>query len=464
MFTSIKRHCPHTDVSPASIVLDVRVDSADKEAAPSVAERAAHEPEREAEDAHVAEVEDCLVEARHLRLDDKVVERVEEDVAGGGGGGGEGDPRPAVVLVVEQEVRDDDGDADGDDGEDEVDEQHEAVDVVKLVVPEGGEDKVHLDEDGAEREHPAQRDEHRRPRVPPLVRYQPRDRVDAARCVGATRPVPPEDGAEGAERDSGEEPDGDDGGERAEPDRAERAVRRRDGVEQQRGGGAGGGEEGGGVAEGADPAGAARGSVEAARDIAGDEGRACVADEEGEEDGAAAHVQVGRRRKENHHEDHHRQLRAGADERREERQVRGRPEHVSMHLLPARLVELCVEVLHVGVSRVPRVVLAEGAEQDERDDAGEEEDHHEGVEDGEPVDLVLEEVVVEVAVEALREGRLRLRPLDRVRQVDLCARVQRDRVLRRQVDLDDARAVVRDREPLVREEERLGLRLVLVAV
>mmetsp|Transcript_14260 Transcript_14260/g.45696 ORF Transcript_14260/g.45696 Transcript_14260/m.45696 type:complete len:224 (-) Transcript_14260:173-844(-) len=135
-----------------------------------------------------------------------------------------------------------------------------------------------------------------------------------------------------------------------------------------------------------------------------------------------------------------------------------------MHLLPARLVELCVEVLHVGLSRVPGVVLAEGAEQDERDDAGEEEDHHEGVEDGEPVDLVLEEVVVEVAVEALREGRLSLRPLDRVRQVDLCARMQRDRVLRRQVDLDNARAVVRDREPLVREEERLGLRLVLVAV
>ncbi len=37
--------------------------------------------------------------------------------------------------------------------------------------------------------------------------------------------------------------------------------------------------------------------------------------------------------------------------------------------------------------------------------------HHKRVEDGEPVDLVLEKVVVEVAVEAPVERRLRLPPV-----------------------------------------------------
>ena len=53
------------------------------------------------------------------------------------------------------------------------------------------------------------------------------------------------------------------------------------------------------------------------------------------------------------------------------------------------------------LARVLGVVLAQRAHQDQRDDARQEDDHHERVEDGEPVDLVLEEVVVEVAVVAV---------------------------------------------------------------
>eukprot|EP00962_Isochrysis_galbana_P007105 scaffold1908_cov104-Isochrysis_galbana.AAC.14 len=175
---------PRAERGPCRLVaLDILVYAPYKQPAAGEAERAAHESEREAEDAHVAKIEDGLEEARHVRLDEEVVEGVGEDVASGGARGEEGGPRPAVVLVVEQEVGDDDGDADSHHGEDAVHEEHEAVHVVELVVPEGGEDKVHLDEDGAEGQHATERDEHGRTRVPSLVGDSPRDGVDAAGLV-----------------------------------------------------------------------------------------------------------------------------------------------------------------------------------------------------------------------------------------------------------------------------------------
>ena len=49
---------------------------------------------------------------------------------------------PSVVLSVEQEVCADDGDANSDNGQDDEDQEHEAVHVVDLVSPERGEDEV----------------------------------------------------------------------------------------------------------------------------------------------------------------------------------------------------------------------------------------------------------------------------------------------------------------------------------
>jgi len=89
--------------------------------------------------------------ARHsLCAEEEVVYAVHENVDGRGGAGEEGVPVPAVVLRIQQQVRRDDGHARHDDREDEEDGEHEAVHVVELVVPEGGEDEVGLDEDGAE--------------------------------------------------------------------------------------------------------------------------------------------------------------------------------------------------------------------------------------------------------------------------------------------------------------------------
>lgn len=57
-------------------------------------------------------------------------------------------------------------------------------------------------------------------------------------------------------------------------------------------------------------------------------------------------------------------------------------------------------------------VVLQRADQDESDQPAEKDDHHERVEDREPVDLVLEEGGIEVVVEPLVEGLRGLDPLN----------------------------------------------------
>ena len=114
---------------------------------------------------------------------------------------------PSVILGVEEEVGADDGDADGDDGEDEEYEQHEAVDVVDLVGPEGGEDEVHLDEDGAEGQDATQHDDGQRLHEPLLLRDGPRHGVHAARVVGGAAEVAAQHGAHQGQGEDDEEAD-----------------------------------------------------------------------------------------------------------------------------------------------------------------------------------------------------------------------------------------------------------------
>mmetsp|Transcript_34350 Transcript_34350/g.90314 ORF Transcript_34350/g.90314 Transcript_34350/m.90314 type:complete len:251 (-) Transcript_34350:1126-1878(-) len=237
----------------ASIRLDILINAPHKERTAGVAQRAAHQGEPKAEHAHVPKVEDGLEEARHLRLDEEVVDRVEEDVDGRRSGRAEGCPRPPVVLVVEEEVGDDDRDADGHNREDDEDKEHEAVHVVKLVVPEGGEDKVHFDEDGAKWQHAAEANEHRRPRVPPLLRYQARDRVDSAREVGLPGEIAAQYCTEHAERQRDQEPDEHHREDRGEGRSGERLVQHGDHVEDEHDGEAGEREDGGGHDHRGDP-------------------------------------------------------------------------------------------------------------------------------------------------------------------------------------------------------------------
>lgn len=91
---------------------------------------------------------------------------------------------PAVVLCIQYKIRGDDGSAHCDHGEDDIDEEHEAIDVVEFVGPKRSEYEVHLDEDGAERQETRQRDDQHRVRPPGTGGDRSRDGIDAAgKCL-----------------------------------------------------------------------------------------------------------------------------------------------------------------------------------------------------------------------------------------------------------------------------------------
>mmetsp|Transcript_6973 Transcript_6973/g.17839 ORF Transcript_6973/g.17839 Transcript_6973/m.17839 type:complete len:442 (-) Transcript_6973:471-1796(-) len=427
-----------------SVALDVLVDSFDKKRATNVADCAAHHRQPKAEEEHVAKVEDRLEESRHFGLEEEVVDRVDEDVHRSARAREERRPRPPIVLVVEQEVGDDDRYADCYDREDHKHEQQEAIHVVELVVPERGEDEVHLDEDGAERQNAAKEHENRRLREPLLFGHQARDRVHAARVVSHAAPVAAEDRANHRERDAHKQPEQKRHHDRAERDRAHRAVCNGDHVEDCHRQDHDDGEERGGVQKHTRPLPASKLHVQGPRGVAAHERCEEVARDARRHHRASAGVQREQRRSQDHEKRKSCELCAAADQRRKEHRLRWHTEHVAVDLLPAGLVQVGVEVVAVCVARVPRVVPAQRAHEDERHNANEEDHHHERVEDGEPVDLVLEEVVVEVPLEALVESDVDRLPLHRVCERDLRARAEARRALRCEVDLDDAVAVVPD--------------------
>lgn len=147
-----------------------------------------------------------------------------------------------------------------------------------------------------------------------------------------------------------------------------------------------------------------------------------------------------------HDQDQGQELAADAVEGREEHQVQGRAEDVSMDLFPAGFFadpmlgsrRVAPQVL-LGVARK---VVPESSEQNEADQAAEEDDHHRGIEDGEPVDLVSEEINVQVTVETVGEGRRAWDPGHLVREIQIGTLLDPDQVLARHVHFDNVGPVV----------------------
>ena len=80
-----------------------------------------------------------------------------------------------------------------------------------------------------------------------------------------------------------------------------------------------------------------------------------------------------------------------------------RSEYVAMDSFPAG-------VISIGRLRVPRIIEGKRAHHDESDESREEDDDHEAVEDGEPMDLRLEEGTFQVSIEATCVGDGARRP------------------------------------------------------
>ena len=95
-----------------------------------------------------------------------------------------------------------------------------------------------------------------------------------------------------------------------------------------------------------------------------------------------------------------------------------------MDQLPPRLF---VDVSFHGIqivllSRVFRVIVSQRSHQNHRYQTGQKDNHHERIEDGKPVDLVFEKVVIQIAFESLRELRRRRLPVDGIGDIELFSR------------------------------------------
>ena len=230
-----------------------------------------------------------------------------------------------IVLRVEHEVHRHDGGAHGHQAEDSIDHQHEAVDIVELVGPEGREDEVHLDEDGAERQHSSGGDHEGRRAVPGRRGHGPGDAVHAAGRLVLADPVAAEDGARHGQRHGHEEPDGHHLQQHAQRDHANGLIGQRNEVQQGSHNDHNGGEQQDGGEHGALPLRAdlrAHGGevllVVGAGGVAGHRGGQREAHDEGGHHLAAILVHVAVQQRschgvEDHSQHQHRELPARAD-------------------------------------------------------------------------------------------------------------------------------------------------------
>ncbi len=78
----------------------------------------------------------------------------------------------------------------------------------------------------------------------------------------------------------------------------------------------------------------------------------------------------------------------GPDQRGKDKGVGRRAEDVAVHLFPPVFVpEVPLHVVQVVFLRISRVVLPQSSHEDHGDQADQEDDHHERIEDGKPVNL-----------------------------------------------------------------------------
>mmetsp|Transcript_117659 Transcript_117659/g.175741 ORF Transcript_117659/g.175741 Transcript_117659/m.175741 type:complete len:248 (-) Transcript_117659:371-1114(-) len=149
------------------------------------------------------------------------------------------------------------------------------------------------------------------------------------------------------------------------------------------------------------------------------------------------------------------QLPARTDEGRKKWQKSWGAEHITVDLLPAGIFNLImmksfffiiVTIFQVMDQSITCVVLLESPKKNQRHESHQEQDHHEGVEDGEPVDRMFEKVVIQVTVESGGEFLTGLFELDVQSKVQLCALFHLNKRfwVTGQVDLDNLIIVVRN--------------------
>merc|ERR1739848_426447 len=100
-----------------------------------------------------------------------------------------------------------------------------------------------------------------------------------------------------------------------------------------------------------------------------------------------------------------------AHNRRKNLPMRCRPENIAMHLFPAILVaQISFHLIQISILRVPLIIPSKRSHQNHTNQTYQKNHHHKAIEDREPMNSVLEELVVEVLFVAVAEFRVRLSP------------------------------------------------------
>mmetsp|Transcript_14307 Transcript_14307/g.28940 ORF Transcript_14307/g.28940 Transcript_14307/m.28940 type:complete len:267 (-) Transcript_14307:393-1193(-) len=186
-----------------------------------------------------------------------------------------------------------------------------------------------------------------------------------------------------------------------------------------------------------------------------------VRDHEGGGRGTALGVVRICNREQQHDEDTKCKVATRSVDDRENGKVFWPPEHVATDLLPATLVAAAVhalELLGVG-GGVPGEVALQGLHEDDRNDRAQEKAEHEGIDDREPMDFVLEELWVKIPHCTVLEGLVGCVPYSGVAEVQRGPLIHWPGIRRLHVHLDDLVPVPEEREMAVREDARERLAL-----
>ena len=139
-----------------TIDLYICEDSLNKPTGSKVTQRSAKQAQMNGDQTHVSKIKCCLQETIHLSLEKKVVNSVEEDISSCTGSTSKSCPLPQVILRIQAEIHHNDRRHTYNNGQNGVDTQQKAIDMVEFVVPEGRQDIVQFNKDGSETEKASQ--------------------------------------------------------------------------------------------------------------------------------------------------------------------------------------------------------------------------------------------------------------------------------------------------------------------
>lgn len=116
-----------------------------------------------------------------------------------------------------------------------------------------------------------------------------------------------------------------------------------------------------------------------------------------------------------------------------------------MDLFPAIFVsQVPLHIIHVVVFAISLIIFAQSPHENHGNETDQEDDHHERIEDREPVDSVLKERGVQILVESVFELDARLFPVDLIGEGNLFVELKLHFGFTGQVDVDNVVGIVAD--------------------